>query len=205
MANDKGRKGRAWFLLAFWAMLLGGVLYLAVTVVGPWQKRERYPLEYEDIIAAQCAEYSLDCHLIASMIYCESSFDPEAVSGVGAVGLMQIMPETAEWIAMRLGERDFKLNSLTAPETSVRFGCYYMSFLLERYNGSYFRAVAAYHCGHGAMDAVLRDFVPEYDGDEPELPGRETKKYVSRVLSAYEIYQELYPDSFSAVRFEKNE
>ncbi len=156
----------------------------------------QYPLSYKDLIVRMADEYNLEPWHIAAVIRCESSFNAKATSGVGARGLMQIMPETGQWLAGKFGEDDgFDPETLYNPETNVKYGCWYLSWLMKRYNRSVPLATMAYHAGHGTVDKWLADRDISADGltiDPDKIPYESTAKYLTRVLKAYEKYEELY-------------
>ncbi len=157
-------------------------------------KKVSYPLDYRDKIEAYAAEYQLDPARVASVIYCESSFQPEAVSSAGARGLMQIMPETGEWIALKLDEADaYADDDLFDPDTNIRYGCWYLQYLDERYDGDLTKATAAYHAGGTRVDEWLTDKTYSSDGVSlAYIPYDSTREYVARVKSAYEHYKEIF-------------
>lgn len=155
----------------------------------------QYPLRYEEQITGYAEQFQLEPWHVAAVIRCESSFNPQATSSVGARGLMQIMPETGEWIAHKLDEdATYTDDSLYEPEVSIRYGCWYLNWLMKRYSGERMVATAAYHAGHGTVDKWLSD--PEISPDGATLariPYDSTSTYVRRVLNACEKYQALYP------------
>ena len=156
---------------------------------------DRYPMRYEAEIRQAAAEFSLDPAYVASVALAESSFDAEAVSSVGAIGLMQIMPETGEWIAHKL-DWPFTDETLFDPRANARLGAWYLRFLLDRYDGRVQNAIAAYHAGQGSVDAWLEDARYSSDGLTLERAGSSsTQHYINKVLSAYENYQILYEAS----------
>ncbi len=153
----------------------------------------RYPMTYAPEIRAAAAEFSLDPAYVASVVLAESSFDAEAVSSVGAIGLMQIMPDTGEWIAGKLEDEPFDVQRLYQPEVNLRYGCWYLRFLLDRYDGDMYTASTAYHQGQGRVDQWLED--PEYSEDGRTLTAISsavTDTYVNRIMESYAHYQELY-------------
>ena len=153
----------------------------------------RYPMTYAPEIRAAAAEFSLDPAYVASVVLAESSFDAEAVSSVGAIGLMQIMPDTGEWIAGKLEDEPFDVQRLYQPEVNLRYGCWYLRFLLDRYDGDTYTASTAYHQGQGRVDQWLED--PEYSEDGRTLTAISsavTDTYVNRIMESYAHYQELY-------------
>lgn len=153
----------------------------------------RYPMTYAPEIRAAAAEFSLDPAYVASVVLAESSFDAEAVSSAGAIGLMQIMPATGEWIAGKLEDEPFDVQRLYQPEVNLRYGCWYLRFLLDRYDEDMYTASTAYHQGQGRVDQWLED--PEYSEDGRTLTAISsavTDTYVNRIMESYANYQELY-------------
>ena len=191
----RGGGGRflAWLLLvALAAGLAGWYLY------GAYQKEllrktlATYPLAYRELIQQYAVEQGLEPAYIAAIIMSESSFNPDATSNVNAQGLMQIMPETGEWIAGKFDET-YAEGCLYEPETNVKYGCWYMGWLIDRYNGDKACASAAYHSGQGMVDEWLRDPACSADGRTlTVIPGENAKIYVERVLNYYEKYKEIY-------------
>jgi soluble lytic murein transglycosylase len=153
-----------------------------------WYLRARYPLEYEHIVAAHARNYDLEPELLAAVIYAESRFDPAAVSSAGAVGLMQLLPDTAKGIALRTGGDRFVVSDLRDPEINVRYGSWYLDHLRDRYDGDIRLALAAYHAGQGNVDGWLED------GGVIAFP--ETREYVDEVLRMRGVYARAYPDAF---------
>lgn len=151
-----------------------------------WYARIVYPLEYEPIVRGHAANYELDPALLAAVIYQESRFDPRAESSSGAIGLMQLLPETAKGIALRTGGRRFQVEDLYDPEINIRYGSWYLRNLLTKYHGDLRKALAAYNGGQGNVDrGVLFE---------------ETKAYVARVRELRDIYARAYPQLTAAGR-----
>jgi soluble lytic murein transglycosylase len=163
------------------AAVAGAILYVQS---GPdWLDRFRYPLEYRAIVEGHAENYDLDPALLAAVIFRESRFDPDAVSDAGAIGLMQLLPDTAKGIATYTGGARFRLEDLNDPEINVRYGSFYLRRLLRKY-GDVRLALAAYHAGQGNVDEWLRR------GGEIEFA--ETREYVDDVLRVREIYRDVY-------------
>lgn len=163
---------------------------------------EQYPLMYRDLITAIASEYNLAPSLIASVIMNESSFRPGAESSVGARGLMQIMPDTAEWIAHKLHMDNYRLDKLYEPDTNIRFGCWYLNYLGTLFNGDPLCVVCAYHAGQGEISSWLSN--PSYSSDGlslilNNLPEGPTKQYAGRVTRDYGIYKAKYYDQSDLV------
>ena len=116
-----------------------------------WYQRARYPLRYEAIVRGMRGTTTSPPTLLAAVIYTESKFDADARSGAGAVGLMQLLPETAKGIAVRTGGGRFVVSDLLDPEINVRYGSWYLRNLLNRYD-DVSTALAAYHAGQGNVD-----------------------------------------------------
>lgn len=171
---------------------------LLVMVVGNWLEQREYKLEYRQLIAEHAAAYELDPYLVAAIIHCESSNKPGAVSVSGAIGLMQIMPETGAWIAQKLACPGFSEADLYDPAINVRMGCWYLDFLLDTFGGNRVHAIAAYNAGQGAVAKWLADDALSRDGQLVQIPYAQTKHYVEKVQRAYEKYVALYPRAFAA-------
>lgn len=148
------------------------------------------PLADQDIIRQQAAEKRLDPALIAAVIYAETKFDSRP-SAAGAQGLMQIMPQTAEFLARRSGATTFAVADLGDPEVNIAYGAYYLRYLLDRYGHHLVTALAAYNAGESNVDhwiaAIGRDRLTD-----SEIPFAETRAYVSRVLAAQREYRRRY-------------
>ena len=172
--------------------------YLIVERVRYERDLRNYPTAYTEWIAQYAGEYSLDPYLVQSIMRCESSNDPAAVSDAGAIGLMQIMPDTGEWVAHKLDLDDtYTVDQLYDPETSIRFGCWYLHFLQGRFDGDVMEMVAAYNAGHGSVEDWLAD--PRFSQDGitlASIPFEQTARYYEKVMTAYEKYTALYPGLF---------
>ena len=149
-----------------------------------WYERLRYPLRYEQIVRGHAQNYRLDPALLAAVIYAESKFDADAESAAGAIGLMQLLPDTARGIAVRTGGRRFVVADLYDPELNVRYGAWYLRNLLDRYDDEERTALAAYHAGQGNVDEW------RHAGRGIVFP--ETRAYVDKVLRVKRVYAEAY-------------
>ena len=156
-----------------------------------------YPLEYRESICRIAAEYNLSPALIAAVIMNESSFRPKIQSAVGARGLMQLMPDTAEWIAHKLRLDSFQIDQLDDPDTNIRFGCWYLNYLSTIFNGNPLCVVCAYHAGQGEISTWLANPLYSSDGitlNIDSLPDGPTKQYAGRVTRDYGIYKAKFFD-----------
>jgi soluble lytic murein transglycosylase len=174
------------YLIALSIALLAfaGVAAWVVQAEPDWYLRSKYPLEYEQVINAYAHERNLDPTLVAAVIYAESRFDPNVRSSAGAVGLMQVLPETGEFIARSTGGTDFVEADLRDPDLNVRYGTWLMRSLLDRYDGDVKTALAAYHAGPANVDEWRRN------GDGIAFP--ETRAYVDEVQRVAEVYRRAY-------------
>lgn len=160
--------------------------------------RPKYPLDYTQSIKDYSNLYNLDPYFICAVINTESGFNKDAVSPAGAIGLMQIMPETGEWIASKLSVSDFENDQLFIPELNIQFGCWYLGFLQERFNGDMQLISAAYNAGHNRVMGWMDDETLFNDGKLINIPFEETENYVKRVENAYNGYKKDYPDVFNS-------
>ncbi len=152
-----------------------------------------FPKKYDDYVEKYSAEYEVDETLIYAIIKTESSFDSDAVSDVGAIGLMQIMPETFEWLQTKMpSEEKLDDNALYDPETNIRYGVFFLSLLQEEF-GDTKLVIAAYHAGRGKVNKWLDDANVSPDGITIEdIPSRTTAHYVSKVTDNIRIYDKIY-------------
>lgn len=179
------------------ALLLAVVLLVSMPTLVRKVEEQLYPCKYADVVETYAAEYDLDPLLIYTFIRTESSFEPDAVSEVGARGLMQMTEETFEWIKTKLApEEGITFADLYDPACAVRFGAYYLRLCLDRYGGDVATAAAAYHSGWGTVDSLLNH--EDYAGDGktlPTFPYSRMNHYVEKILHGYERYTELYGSS----------
>jgi soluble lytic murein transglycosylase len=150
-----------------------------------------YPTAYLPDIRQQAGGL-VDPYLVAAIIREESQYDARAVSRVGAVGLMQVMPATAQAVARRQGFAGVAREDLFDRETNIRFGIHYLEQLLQQFNGNAMYAVAAYNAGPQAVTA----WIAKHGGREPDefvelIPYQETRQYVKKVLRSYREYHRL--------------
>jgi len=158
-------------------------------------ERAQHPLEYAGLVTQYALAQDLDPALVAAVILCESSFNPQAESRLGARGLMQLMEDTAEWVAHKLDEDNatYSFDLLYDAETNIRFGAWYLGYLSRRFGGDATKIICAYHAGQGNVDAWLKN--PEYSSDGVTLdviPMQDTAAYASRVLRARDVYRKYY-------------
>ena len=155
-------------------------------------EKSAYPLEYTDLVNKAAKEYNLQPALIYGVIHTESRFNPDAGSSVGAVGLMQIMPETFDWLQEKRGEAGkYTTEDLYTPSVNIDYGSYLLRYFLDYY-GNEKCAVAAYNAGFEVSN-WLEDPNCSPDGMTLDvIPYPETSEYVVKVENAKQKYIELY-------------
>ena len=189
-----GRRVRRRF---WWGLRLLVVAVIAFALLGGWGWVERrciYPYDYRSYIETSAARSHTDPYLVAAVIKHESDFEPYAQSDGGAVGLMQLMPQTAAWIAGCLGE-PFTEDYLYDPALNIRYGVWYLAELEREFGGNDILALAAYNAGRGNVRDWMERFHWTDQFDEIEaIPYPETRFYVRRVLEGREQYKRLYDE-----------
>jgi soluble lytic murein transglycosylase len=176
-------------------LLLAAVVALGAILYSRAQRtfyHAAYPIEYEEAVQRESRANDLPPSLVYAIIRTESSFEPEAVSPIGARGLMQITEETYDWTAYRLGEEGGAYESLFDGDTNIRYGTALLRYLLEEF-GTVENALCAYHAGWGNATKWLQDPAHAPDGKNiTNIPFDDTKAYVAKVLKTQEKYRELY-------------
>jgi soluble lytic murein transglycosylase len=155
-----------------------------------WYARTVYPLEHKDLIRQSARRNDLDPAMVVAVIYAESGFREGAVSERGAIGLMQLLPATAEEIARRTGGERFEVADLRDPRVNIRYGSNYLKYLLERYDGSQVEALAAYHAGVRNVDRWAARAGGDFTLDV--IPFPDTRAYVSEVVNLTAVYRRAY-------------
>ena len=168
----------------FWVVVLvvvvAGTFAYVDTSSPTWYERIRYPLRYSEFVRVHASQHDLDPAFLAAVIYQESKFDANAKSSSGAMGLMQLTPETARGIAIRTHGSAFRTSDLDDPDINIRYGSWYLDNLFKKY-GSERLVLAAYNAGQGNVDRWRANGQP--------IQFRETKAYVSRVEDLKHIYR----------------
>lgn len=174
------------FIIAF-------ILFGAFCVTGKTVMKTLYPMKYTELVEKYSSDFGIEKELLYAVIKTESSFNPNAVSNADAMGLTQITPETFEWLKTKLGEENADL-SLFDPETAIKYGAFFLSYLLEEFENTD-TAVAAYHAGRGRINGWLTDEKISPDGKIlADIPIPETAHYVKKVNRALNIYKNLYKE-----------
>lgn len=172
-------------VFAFLFVVTAALLVLVIVILGA--VRVSYPIRFRAIVVENAEKYSVDEALVFAVIKTESSFSEIAVSSMGAKGLMQIMPSTADWIASVLDIDDYSESRLLEPELNIMFGCFYLSYLFGRFE-TIEQVLAAYNMG----ETKVRQIVIEHEDFLRELSEyKTTYKYVEDVLRHKAVYQKL--------------
>ena len=180
-------------------ILLALVLILAAVLVPElWSRAERllYPRKYEALVDQWAQTYDLDPLLVDAFIRTESGFDPQATSAVDARGLMQMTEETFIWLRSKIApDEGLLFADLYDPETSIRFGCYYLHLCMQRYQNDVSTAAAAYHSGWGTVDALLQKEEHSEDGVTLKgFPYNQMNHYVKKITFCYAQYKRIYAE-----------
>jgi soluble lytic murein transglycosylase len=178
------------------AVLIGGLAAIVLSNLGTLDRAVReitLPLKHEDIIRQQAREKGLDPALIAAVIYQETKFRART-SPAGAKGLMQLLPDTATFIARKSGGTRFELADLANPQVNIAYGAWYLRYLKQKYKGNTTLMAAAYNAGERNVD----DWVQKAGGPASfdaarDIPFPETRDYVSSVLDHRKAYRDTYP------------
>lgn len=174
------------------------LLYIIVAIIlmfisYNYFKKVIYPLKYSDYVYKYSYEYNIDPYLVFSIIKAESNFDPNAVSHKGAKGLMQIMDETATWIAASKKNESFHTEDVYQPNINIKYGCWLINSLNNEFDDKINLVLASYNAGSGNVKKWIAKIDNNYIEDDISwIEFIETKNYVIKVNKYYEIYKDLY-------------
>lgn len=192
-----GKTSWAWQLLAAFIVFMmclgwGGYKIWTSDYV---QMRLVYMWDYQQDIVTYSEKNKIDPFLVAAIIKNESNFNHKAVSQVGAIGLMQIMPETGEWIAKQMGLPNYTNESLYETEMNIRMGCWYVGELDAEFKHNLALIMIAYNAGRGQTKAWMQENGWDYNFNDPsKIPYPDTREYVQKVLRDRDRYYMLYKD-----------
>jgi peptidoglycan lytic transglycosylase len=177
--------------LGLGAVLVGAAGIAGIGPLGDAVREITLPLRHEDIIRQQAADKDVDAALIAAVIYEESKFRDQT-SSAGARGLMQITPQTADYIADKSGGVAFEHGDLASPQINIAYGAWYLRYLHDKYDGRDVAVVAAYNAGEGKVDEWLgaAGGLSLFGKDDIAFP--ETREYVDGVLDHRDDYRRHY-------------
>ncbi|MGE5379933.1 MAG: lytic transglycosylase domain-containing protein [Methylocystaceae bacterium] len=179
-----------WFSLSLWAII---IIFVLLVITSPRWLTALYPLPHRELVIAAAEKYNVDPYLVFAIIRVESKFNQQAKSKAGATGLMQIMPNTGEWIAAKMGIKPYNTQMLTEPDCNIPMGTWYLANLNHEFDQRLPLVIAAYNAGRGNVRQWL---VGEtWDGtleNVDNIPYGETRQYVINVIKNYQIYQAIY-------------
>lgn len=173
----------AFLCAVFWLVLVFGAAYKII------EKNYIYPLRYENEIVFAADKYGMDAALLFAVVKTESGFNAGAVSKKGAVGLMQILPSTAQFIAQKKGISEYDLKEVSI---NLDFGAYYWTYLWNKF-GDFTETAAAYNAGEGTVKNWLKNAAYSADGKRLKVvPYSETAAYVKKISESKKRYTKLY-------------
>jgi len=176
-------------ILLFILILLAAGIYRFEAI-----ERIIYPYPYRETVEKYSLENGVDPLLVLAVIREESHFMPKSSSHKGAIGLMQLMPNTAKEIAIWLGE-SYNETSLEEPEVNIRYGTWYLAQLQKQFSDNSILVLAAYNAGSGRVNSWLGIVDNKMNNFQIEdIPYKETREYVGKVLKSYRMYSKLYDD-----------
>ena len=195
--SAKSRLRRVLVLLAAFCLLcFGGWKVWSSDAV---QMRFVYMWDYQQDIITYSQKNNVDPFLVAAIIKNESNFKHKAVSGVGAVGLMQIMPDTGRWIAEQMGLKNYQDSDLYTTKTNIRMGCWYVGELEHEFQQNMTLVMIAYNAGRGQTHEWMQENNWTYDfNDVQAIPFPDTREYVAKVLYDRDKYYLLYKDRLNS-------
>lgn len=184
------RNVRRRFSMVLWIFVL---VFLVVVLTFPKWITIFYPQPHRDIVVSEAYRNQVDPYLVFAIIRAESKYQTSAQSSAGARGLMQIMPETARWIAEQQGIEALDTDDLHDPDLNIQLGCWYLADLTRQFDGQIPLVIAAYNAGRGKVQEWVADQL--WDGSPENLdkiPYPETRDYVRNVLKNYQAYRAIY-------------
>lgn len=153
-----------------------------------------YPVKYEDIIVTESTNTNLSVPLVASLINVESSYRKEAISSSGAIGLMQIMPTTFEYVCS-LNDIDFDENNMAQPEYNIKIGCLYLKYLFNKFENTQ-TVLCSYNAGETLVRSWLNNTRYSLDGKTLyKIPFEETFNYVNKINKNLKFYERIYKNT----------
>lgn len=155
--------------------------------------RKIYPITYQEYVEKYSIQNDVDKYMIYAIIKAESNFKPEVKSQSKAIGLMQLLEETAVEMSNSIENQTVTEEELYQPEINIKLGTSYYAYLLKHYKGNNILALTAYNAGMGNVDTWIKTGVIQSDGSDIEnIPYKETNNYVRKILRDYQLYLKLY-------------
>lgn len=173
-------------------VLFIGVIFIQL-FTSTWLWKKFYPFPHQELVRKSSLTYQVDPLLVLAIMRTESRFYVNAHSRAGAKGLMQIMPETGNWIAGRMNLEDYAEEKLFEPSYNIPMGIWYIAYLYKNFDGDTVKVLVAYNAGERKVKRWLAEGI--WTGklqDTKQIPYQETRTYVERVLFSYQMYKRLY-------------
>ncbi|MDD2402597.1 MAG: lytic transglycosylase domain-containing protein [Clostridia bacterium] len=180
-------------------VFLIGFIFIQL-VSSSWFLKHFYPITHKELIIENCAVYQIDAYLVLALIKAESRFNSNAYSRSGARGLMQIMPETGKWISEKMNFKSFTTDKLYEPSYNIPMGIWYIAYLYKNFDGNTVEVLAAYNAGESKVRGWLDKGV--WTGklkDIKDIPYKETRDYVERVMFNYQVYKRIYEENSKGI------
>jgi soluble lytic murein transglycosylase len=201
-ARRRGRRLQLAFGIGIPAVILVAVVILVVAamagrVVVPGISGKVYPIKYQSEIETVAQTYHMDPYLVAAVARTESGFNPTARSGAGALGLMQLLPDTADWVTTFDSWKGPKEPVLTDPKDNLELGTCYLSYLLHRFD-TRVAAIAAYNAGPNRVASWIEKAGGADSFTAADIPYKETRDFVSRVDHWQQLFKKAHPNAFVA-------
>ncbi|MFZ3101011.1 MAG: lytic transglycosylase domain-containing protein [Desulfitobacteriaceae bacterium] len=192
MYKNKKIMTKVLLIRTLFIVILGSLLVCGLGQTSVYQKII-YPYPHRILIEKYATLYGVDPLLVVSVIREESKFLPQSESHKGAKGLMQLMPSTAQAIAKSLGDKDYNDQDLVMPEKNIQYGTWYLASLKKEFDNNPTLVLAAYNGGRGHVKDWIKNNQLKLDQLRyQDIPFKETRQYVERVLKSYQIYSKLY-------------
>jgi soluble lytic murein transglycosylase len=186
LLNKKPRYAVVIILLTIVALLAGFLYQQFYSVI----QKEKYPRKFSKYVTQASREFNVPEPIIYATIKTESNFVPDAESSAGALGLMQLMPSTFEWLTTSVLKENLTPQDIIDPQTNIRYGTYMLS-LLYKLLGDWETVFAAYNAGIGNVNSWLENELYSQNGKLTHIPFPETREYVQRQLSHIKKYENL--------------
>lgn len=181
------------FLVIVILLLAGWLVFFKILRVQDAILKIIYPTKYSEFVEKYAEENGIDKYLVYAIIKAESNFDPNVTSSSDARGLMQLMEETAVERSNIIDDITVETYDLYDPETNIRLGTSYFSYLLGIYDGNTVLALISYNAGLGNVQQWIQDGIIKSDGSDIEnIPYKETSNYVRKILRDYQMYLKIY-------------
>ena len=172
-------------------IIIGVSISVVILIILVFSFLVSFPKKYSDLIESNSYKYKLPKYLVASVINIESGYDKNAKSSAGAMGLMQLLPSTAEEVAKKL-DMNFEESDLYNEEVNIEFGCFYLNYLIDYYDGNIINALASYNWGMTNVNNWINKGNIDENGTIINIPIHETNNYIKKFNMNKFIYKNIY-------------